>query len=71
MEQLVLFFIKIKLILTIQSPSDASQMAIFSFIRIFFRYTDNTPELCSVKILDYEKDCYHVCADGGFDGRLV
>lgn len=47
------------------------QRAIFLFIRISFRYTDNTRELCSVKIDSYAKDRYHVCIDVGIHCRVV
>ena len=46
------FFLKISLE---KSPFQVAGMAIFHFIRVQFFYTDNSLELCSRKMIDYEK----------------
>ena len=46
------FFLKTSLE---KSPFQVAEMAIFHFIRVQFFYTDNSLELCSRKMIDYEK----------------
>ena len=46
------FFLKISLE---KSPFQIAGVAILYFIRVQFFYTDNSLELCSRKMIDYEK----------------